>query len=282
DTIVEYAGDGIDTVFASASFTLSDNLENLYLLAGATTGIGNGQANYIQANDLTGSSLFGMGGDDEIFASKQSDSVEGGDGNDLIYGFSGFDIIYGGDGIDRIYGGGNADTIYGDAGNDELYGNNGADIIYGGDGGDLLRGQLGNDTLYGGAGIDQIFGNDGRDIIIGGADRDIMIGGRGSDVFVFFDGDTSANPFDADVIRDFSRGDGDQIDLSGMDAIFGGEDDAFSFVGTADFSGTAGELRYEIVNGSTFIYGDTDGDGVGDFAVELGVQLNLIADDFIL
>jgi hypothetical protein len=34
-------------------------------------------------------------------------------------------------------------------------------------------------------------------------------------------------------------------------------------------SGTAGELRYEISGGDTYVYGDSDGDGSADFVIML-------------
>lgn len=57
----------------------------------------------------------------------------------------------------------------------------------------------GNDTLYGGA---------GNDLIIGGAGNDTLYGGTGSDTFKYLKGENGT-----DAIKDFSRHEGDVIDI---------------------------------------------------------------------
>ena len=85
-----------------------------------------------------------------------------------------------------------------------------------------------------------------------------------------------------DVIKDWEDG-VDKIDFSDIDAIEGGTDDAFTFIGKAEFTGTAGELLYKhTAGGHTVIKGDTDGDGFADFALRLKGIHDLDADDFIL
>ena len=69
-----------------------------------------------------------------------------------------------------------------------------------------------------------------------------------------------------DEIDDFSRAEGDRIDLSRIDAsstMVG--DQAFNFVGSARFTGTAGELRYA----SGELQGDVNGDGSADFRIDM-------------
>ena len=59
---------------------------------------------------------------------------------------------------------------------------------------------------------------------------------------------------------------GDKIDLSPIDAIAGGADDAFTFIGTnVAFTNAAGQLRTIDVAGNVFVQGDLDGDGIADF-----------------
>lgn len=135
-TVVEAAGGGTDTVTASVDFTLSANIENLFLSGSAIVGIGNDLDNQLKGNALD-NVLYGMGG------------------NDLVLGGAGNDVIYGGDGNDRIQGEDGDDTLYGDAGNDSLIGGAGNDALYGGDGDDTLIGGLGADILTGGAGADK-------------------------------------------------------------------------------------------------------------------------------
>ena len=84
------------------------------------------------------------------------------------------------------------------------------------------------------------------------------------------------------VITDFSRSQGDKIDFSSIDGnlrLLG--DQAFQFVGTAKFSGAAGELRYEYSKNVTLIH-DTNGDGAADFSIELSKKAALFMDDFVL
>ncbi len=83
DQVIELAGEGVDTVRSSVSFTLPDHVENLELLDGATTGIGNDQANIIAGN-----------------AGKNT--LVGGAGNDMFFGLGGKDILEGGPGADRF------------------------------------------------------------------------------------------------------------------------------------------------------------------------------------
>jgi hypothetical protein len=51
--------------------------------------------------------------------------------------------------------------------------------------------------------------------------------------------------------------------------------------GTGAFTGNAGELRYQELNGNTYVYGDTDGDGTADFTICLTGSHTLASGDFI-
>ena len=81
---------------------------------------------------------------------------------------------------------------------------------------------------------------------------------------------------------------GTKIDLSKIDAnelVDGNQ--AFSFVGSAAFSNTAGELRFENISLGGPIWlvqGDTNGDGVSDFEVVLVISPAdpITSSDFIL
>lgn len=70
--------------------------------------------------------------------------------------------------------------------------------------------------------------------------------------------------------------------MSGVDAIGGGADDPFQFIGTAAFSNTAGELRYSVSGGQAQLTGDTTGDGQADFLVVLFGVGSLASSAFIL
>jgi hypothetical protein len=58
--------------------------------------------------------------------------------------------------------------------------------------------------------------------------------------------------------------------------------DAFSFIGGAAFSNTAGELRFGSYAGGVLVQGEVDGDGSADFSIALRGTHSLIATDFVL
>lgn len=190
-------------------------------------------------------------------------------------GGPGHDLLRGGDGADSLAGNGGNDTLIGNGGNDTLAGGAGNDSLLGGAGNDRLTGEAGNDVLTGGSGADVLRGGEGNDVLTGGTGSDTLTGGPGADRFVF----ASAAEAAGDVITDFRRGQGDRIDLSGIDAdVRAKGNQAFVFIGEKGFSGTAGELRYK--NG--MISGDQNGDKVADFHVGIADGHGLGAGDFIL
>lgn len=155
----------------------------------------------------------------------------------------------------------------------------GNDTLSGQQGNDNLQGGVGNDVLLGGVGADHLAGGGGADRMTGGAGGDRMTGGAGADTFIF---NTVAEPA-TDLITDFSRAQGDKIQLSGIDAdTTAGGNQAFHWIAKAAFSGDAGELRYAVSGSKTIVYGDDDGNKVADFHIDLTGKLALAASDFIL
>jgi serralysin len=135
---------------------------------------------------------------------------------------------------------------------DLLIGNDVANVLKGLAGDDVLRGLGGNDKLAGGAGADE------------------LTGGAGRDTFVFGELGTG------DRITDYTAG--DKIDLRPIDAVAGGADNKFAFIGGGAFTEKAGELRYA----DGLLQGDTNGDGIADFAVVLTGAPGLTAADILL
>jgi hypothetical protein len=83
------------------------------------------------------------------------------------------------------------------------------------------------------------------------------------------------------VIGRFARGE-DRIDLAAIDADPGRPgNQAFTFIGAAAFSGTAGEVRVTAEGPDTVVQADTGGDGAADFAIALTGRIDLDADDFV-
>lgn len=182
-----------------------------------------------------------------------------------------------------VNGGRGDDDMTGGAGDDSMVGGRGSDVMRGGGGDDRLNGGAGDDTLYGGAGRDVLNGRAGDDRLVGGTGLDVMSGGAEHDAFVFTQDETANGQGGLDArIFDFTRAQGDRIDLSAIDAAAGGQNEAFTFIGSASFSGTAGELRAVIEGSYTFVLGDTDGNGVADLVVRLDGAPALIASDFTL
>ncbi|MDG6079094.1 hypothetical protein E3U23_07805 [Erythrobacter litoralis] len=215
----------------------------------------------------TGSKVFGKGGDDLIEGSEYGDLLFGNLGDDRLFGHDGNDVIRGAGGNDILYGHAGADRLYGGFGDDQLYGGNGADNLFGGRGADILEGGQGNDRLYGGAGNDRLFGGAGDDRIVGGSGSDVMMGGVGADRFIMRDASNGTDG--TDTILDFTSGE-DIIDVRFLDANTMMEgDQAFTFVGMNAFSGTAGELRYEVGAEGVTLLGDMDGNGVADYQLLL-------------
>ncbi len=131
-------------------------------------------------------------------------------------------------GIARIEGGDGNDGIQTGAGNDILCGKGGSDSLTAGAGDDFLDGGAVGDTLRGEA---------GADVLIGGAGADNLTGGTEADVFRYLSLADSPSA-GRDSITNFSRAQGDRIDLAAIDAnATAAGDQAFAFVGTAAFTG---------------------------------------------
>ncbi|HYD23670.1 MAG TPA: M10 family metallopeptidase C-terminal domain-containing protein [Croceibacterium sp.] len=127
-----------------------------------------------------------------------------------------------------------------------------------------------------------VYGGDGRDRIRGGAGADTLYGGGGNDAFIYVSAAHSA-PGARDAIGDFTTG--DWIGLSAIDAIPGGIDDVFTFIGSAAFGHVAGQLRAGLVGGNDWlVQGDIDGNGLAE--IELLVTVTdgspIGALDFVL
>ena len=159
-----------------------------------------------------------------------------------------------------------------------------ADVLRGSKLADTINGLGGNDRIAGREGNDRLIGGAGNDTLTGGKGADVLHGSAGADIFVFRSiTDSTVSASGRDTIGDFSRKQGDRIDLKGIDAdttIDG--DQAFGFIATQGFHKKAGELRYEIKGGDTYLFGDVNGDGKADFSIRAEGGIAFTKYDFIL
>ena len=163
DSAVESSGSGNDTVIASVSYTLLNNVEAL-VLSGSANLNGTGNAS---ANTLTGNS-----GNNTLNGGAGVDTMSGGLGNDTYVVDSTSDVVAEnpGEGTDLVQAsatytlssnvenltltGSSGINATGNAMSNVLTGNSGANTLSGGAGNDTLDGGAGNDTMLGGLGDD--------------------------------------------------------------------------------------------------------------------------------
>jgi len=117
----------------------------------------------------------------------------------------------------------------------------GADDIHGGAGNDTINAGDGDDLIHGGAGDDVLYGEDGLDTLFGGG---------GADDFIF----ESASAFnDVDVIKDFSTGESDAIDISDvLDGYYTDGVDVLTDFVEITTNGSNSELRVDTSGSGSF------------------------------
>jgi Ca2+-binding RTX toxin-like protein len=180
DVVIEAAGQGIDSVSATADFTLGAGAEIEFLLANAgATGLalgGNELANNIQGGGGA-DSLSGGLGNDTLIGGLGADSMAGGGGDDTYRVDNAGDVVSeaAGQGVDRVFA--TADFTLG-AGSEVEY-----LLVNAGAGGLALGGNEMANNLQGGAGNDTLTGGGGNDTMIGGLGLDSMAGGLGDDTY---------------------------------------------------------------------------------------------------
>lgn len=304
DVVVELAGEGTDTVHASISYTLGDNLENLTLTgADATSGQGNAANNTLNgslnsaANTLAG----GLGNDTYVVDASDLVVELAGEGTDTVssaYSHAlaanvenltltgSADIEGAGNALDNTINGGTnsgANILRGRAGNDTyLVGAGDMVIEEAGEGIDTVKVSLShalaanveNLTLTGTAAIDGtgnelanlLLGNTADNILDGGAGADTMQGGAGNDTYIV---DNTA-----DVVAETAPGgSADRVEASATFTL-GNYIEQLWLTGMAAINGTGNAQANLIVgNGAANVLAGRGGDdtyvvGAGDTVVE--------------
>lgn len=199
DQVIEAAGGGTDIVYASVSYRLAAQVENLTLAGSAAiNGLGNDIANTITGNNAA-NTLTGDLGNDTLYGLGGADTLDGGDGNDKLYGGDGRDTLSAGVGDDLLDGETGADSMSGGAGNDTYYVDSWSDdgdatnddqvveLVNGGTTDWVyasvsysLAAEIEKLTLSGSSAING-FGNDLANIINGNGAENLLRGGLGSD-----------------------------------------------------------------------------------------------------
>ncbi|MCT0200330.1 hypothetical protein KQ313_11640 [Synechococcus sp. CS-1325] len=252
DLVVEANGsfsagsrDGVQS--SLATYTLTNHVENLTLLTGAVTGIGNTLDNVITGNSAN-NSLSGGNGNDTLNGGLGVDTMNGGAGIDTYVIDTLGDVIFDSSGIDAIQANFNATlSIFSQIENLTLTGfafqgsgNGLANRIVGTSLANSLIGEAGNDTLEGGSGNDLLTGGIGNDRLDGGIGNDTMTGGDDNDVYlVDATGDT--------VVELPGGGTADRIESTITIAALAAEVEQLTLLGAANLNGTGNALANRIV-----------------------------------
>ena len=240
--------------------------------------------------------LWGASGDDVLVGREGDDVLRGHRGDDTLRGGRGADVLDGGEGTDFAdYGDArlrvradlsNANNNANDAAGDTfvsiegLRGSRQQDFLFGDEAANTIIGRGGNDVLAGAGGADLLRGDRGDDLLLGGEGADILIGGAGADRFEWRLWEQSTRGA-RDTVVDFRSGT-DVLKLDGMDAIEGGADDAFTFIGDAPFT-AAGQVRVvELAGDRVAVLASTDGDRTAELQIIVQGAATLTADDFVL
>lgn len=263
DVVIEAAGNGIDVVNASLSWSLSAAVENLILLGSRRLdGSGNGLANTILGN-------------------QGRNTLDGGTGADRLFGGRGHDTYVVDNADDQVMesAGGGIDSVRSSL--SSVLGQQVENLFLLGTAGlsgtgnaldNLLAGNSGNNALSAGA---------GDDTLLGSAGKDSLKGGLGSDVFLYrrF---VESGPLAAqrDEILDFRPG--DRLDVSHIDAndhLAGNQRFRFD----ADGSFSLGEIRQTLAGGDLLVEFNIQADVAAEMSLLLrGVSTFLNAGDILL
>ncbi|VVE67449.1 Bifunctional hemolysin/adenylate cyclase [Pandoraea anapnoica] len=184
DIVTEHAGGGFDTVKASISYTLPDEVEALELIGDAAiNGTGNAKVNRITGNDA-------------------ANMLDGGAGADVLVGGKGNDVYIVDDTSDRVLEreGEGADTVLSSV--SFTLGDHVENLSLTGTASINATGNALANRLVGNAGDNRILGGDGDDWLDGGAGNDYLIGGAGSDTYLFGRGSGNDAIFNHDAGQD--------------------------------------------------------------------------------
>jgi Ca2+-binding RTX toxin-like protein len=269
DIVTETAGNGTDTVRASATYTLSNHVENLTLIGtNAINGTGNSLAN----------TLIGNGANNTLNGGSGADTLIGGVGNDTYVVESTGDVVteLAGEGVDLVQ----TTVSYALSANVENMSLSGTANINGTGNAlaNTLTGNNGNNTLTGGG---------GDDIINGGAGVDTMVGGTGNDSYTI---DTLS-----DVITELAGEGNDTVNAGitySIASLANVENITLSGTGAINATGNAGDNILTGNSGNNTLTGGAGNDrlnggsgtdtmigGTGDDVYEVNVSTDVVTEN---
>jgi len=230
--ITEAAGEGTDTVKASVTYGLADNVEKL-LLTGtdAIDGLGNGLNNTLTGNEA-------------------ANRLSGGAGNDVLNGAGGADTLLGGAGDDTYVVDGSEDAVVEDPGEgidvvktsaSHALGENVENLTLTGDDAIDGMGNAADNVITGNSAVNVLSGGDGQDTLNGNAGADTLIGGTGNDVYTVDD--------EGDAVVEY-EGEGIDTVKSAVDFTLGSSLENLTLTGTADRNGFGNSLD-NIIRGNS-------------------------------
>jgi Ca2+-binding RTX toxin-like protein len=120
DDVVEVAGEGTDTIYASVSYGIGTGSSIERLIADPAFGS-------LALINLSGNEIA-----NSLYGNNADNILSGGDGNDTLFGYLGSDVLQGGTGNDIMVGGGGNDIYFVDSINDQVIeeGEGGYDTVY--------------------------------------------------------------------------------------------------------------------------------------------------------
>jgi Ca2+-binding RTX toxin-like protein len=266
DIVVEASGGGTDQVQASASYVLSENIENLFLIGAADIdGTGNALANYLAGGDGA-NVLSGMGGNDTIVGGGGNDHLIGGAGDDSYV----WDETSGSDTIDNTDGGFDGLFFNGIARERITFARDGNDLLIFVDAGTAPAVRVTNHFLGGDTAIDFVQPDGGNYLTTAEINQIVAGGSTGGQYDQVIEGTAAGEQLVGSAGKDLIKGlagDDQLFGLAGDDTLQGGDGDDYLTGGNGSGTGSGAD-RLEGGAGNDTLSGEDGNDiligGTGD------------------
>ncbi|PZQ34320.1 MAG: HlyJ hemolysin-like protein [Stenotrophomonas acidaminiphila] len=241
DVVVEAAGAGTDQVQTTASYALSANIENLFLMeGGAIDGTGNALDNYIAGNS-DANVIDGGAGSDTLVAGGGDDTLIGGTGDDKYV----FDESSGSDVIDNSDGGFDGVFFTGGVARERLsFSRDGDDLLIFIDAATAPSVRVLNHFLGGDAAIDYVQPDGGFYLTTTEINQIVAGGGTGGEYDQVIEGTASGEQLVGGTGKDLIKGlaGNDQLfGMGGNDTLQGGDGDDYLAGGNGSGSGSGND-----------------------------------------